>query len=180
MDRNKECITCTYCGQFFVLDKPIQAEEIAEVEKKFGVRTIAITAVFLVVIVASIGSNVPNTDKPDNSISIDAEFPEISVPDVSVTELVVEKDYYTFRTESSRQIAYEKQNGTGMGFADAEAYEAGANEVIFSPDTLTGIAGDGCRKYYNEQSNFFVKLYDDGTIRLFCMPDNGKDFFEEN
>ncbi len=187
VDKDKESITCTYCGQFFVLDKPLQAEEIAEVEKKFGVRTIAITAVFLVVIViaivvivASIGSNTADIDIPDNSISIDADFPEISVPDVSVPELVVEKDYYTFRTESSRQIAYEKQNGTEMGFADAEAYEAGANEVIFSPDTLTGIADDGCRKYYNEQSNFFVKLYDDGTIRLFCMPDNGKDFFEEN
>ncbi len=125
VDMDKESTACSYCGKFFVLEKPVQAEEIANVEKKFGVRTVAITAVFLVVIVIAVIVVVVAGKKPaDISSVVDADFSHISTPaSVSVPEAVTEKDYYTFRTESARQIAFDKQ-GAEMGFATPEEYEA--------------------------------------------------------
>ncbi len=182
IDSESTSVKCEYCGQSFVLDKPVESAKIAEVEKKFGVRTVAITAVFLVVIVIAVVVLVATgTFAPKNEdISSQAEAASTSATEnISVPDMAVEKDYYTFRTESARQIAYDKQ-GADMGFATPEEFEAAANEVIFSADALTRTASDGCRIFYQEATNFFVKLYDDGAIRMFFAPENGKEFFESN
>ncbi len=178
-------IKCDYCDQTFVIDDPnaIVAEMGRQQQADHKVKMMVFIGVALfiglitiaVVLFTAIAPNGFGKDTDEN----DAMFSTMTTVSAEIPTITVEKDYYTFRTESVRQINYDK-HGIEMGFSSPIEYEAGANEVIADPATLTRIASDGCRIYYHEETNFFVKLYDDGAIRLFISPIAGKGFFENN
>lgn len=172
-------IKCNYCDQTFVVDAT--NEDITESQQQRSLKlTVGVfigVAVFigLITIAIMLFSSIAYNKIDD----VSTKFLTMVTASTEIPTITVEKDYYTFRTESVRQINYEK-NGIEMGFSSPEEYEAGANEVITDPATLTRIASDGNRIYYHEETNFFVKLYDDGAIRLFISPIAGKGFFENN
>ena len=85
---------------------------------------------------------------------------------------------YTFRTEEQLADHYER-HGIEMGFEDEEAYVAGANRVISSPDALHKLeAEDGDDVYYLEESNEFVVVSQQGYIRTYFEPTDGRDYYE--
>ncbi len=85
---------------------------------------------------------------------------------------------YTFRTEEQLADHYER-HGIEMGFEDEEAYVAGANRVISSPDALHKLeAEDGDDVYYLEESNEFVVVSKQGYIRTYFEPTDGRDYYE--
>ena len=85
---------------------------------------------------------------------------------------------YTFRKKSYKDQHYEK-HGKEMGFPDADAYEAAANEVISDPSSLHKIEKeDGDDVYYRESDNSFVIVSTDGYIRTFFYPSGGKAYYD--
>ena len=77
---------------------------------------------------------------------------------------------YTFRTKKLLNEHYNK-HGIVMGFADAEAYAAAANEVIANPDALHKLeAEDGDDVYYLEATDELVIVSTDGYIRTYFNP----------
>lgn len=195
LDVNSDSVEskCDYCGQSFVIDNPnsIVNETITEIinetieetnkkqksDNKMKTALVVFVATFVLLITITTMVLVVVTSNGSEKNNESNEFSTISATSAEIPSIVVEKDYYTFRTESVRQLNYDK-NGIEMGFSDPEAYEAGANEIIDDPDTLTGISNDGARIYYNEEKNFFVELYADGALRLFFIPEDGKYFFD--
>lgn len=177
-------IKCDYCGQHFIVDSPVadivESDNSSKKSKsKAETVLILVIAVFVgLVTIAAILFKIFDSDESDNNDYRNSISSNVTVSsEISIT--AIEKDYYTFRSDSVRQVNYEN-HGIEMGFDSAVAYEAGANKVITDPATLTRIASDGCRIYYNEESNFYVKLHEDGAIYLFFSPVAGKGFFENN
>lgn len=85
---------------------------------------------------------------------------------------------YGFRTKAQLEDHFER-HGVEMGFEDEEAYVAGANRVIASPDALHKLeAEDGDDVYYLEDTNEFVVLSKDGYIRTYFEPDDGLAYYE--
>ncbi len=85
---------------------------------------------------------------------------------------------YTFRTEEQLEDHF-KRHGVEMGFEDEEAYVAGANRVIASPDALHKLeAEDGDDVYYLEESNEFVVVSQKGYIRTYFEPTDGLAYYE--
>ena len=77
---------------------------------------------------------------------------------------------YTFRTKKLLNEHYNK-HGIVMGFADAEAYAAAANEVIANPAALHKLeAEDGDDVYYLEATDELVIVSTDGYIRTYFNP----------
>lgn len=85
---------------------------------------------------------------------------------------------YGFRTDRQLEDHFER-HGVEMGFEDEDAYVAGANRVIASPDALHKLeAEDGDDVYYLEETNEFVVVSKDGYIRTYFEPDDGIDYYE--
>ncbi len=85
---------------------------------------------------------------------------------------------YTFRTQEQLEDHFER-HGIEMGFEDEDAYVAGANRVIASPDALHKLeAEDGDDVYYIEETNEFVVVSKDGFIRTYFEPDDGLAYYE--
>ncbi len=187
---------CEYCGQLFVIDAPnpmvneainetiteIINEKIEETNKKQKnnktetTLIVMITSFVVIIAIAMIVLAAVSSDGSEKNEEAN-EFSTITTVSADVPEINVEKDYYSFRTESITKLNFDK-NGEKMGFNTPEEYEMGANEIIDDPDTLARISSDGARIYYNEEKNFFVELYADGTLRLFFIPEEGKYFFD--
>ena len=85
----------------------------------------------------------------------------------------------TFRDAGKKNQHYEK-HGAEMGFADADAYEAAANEVVSDPVSLHKTEKeDGDDVYYREKDNAFVVVSTDGYIRTFFYPSGGKAYYDK-
>ncbi len=85
---------------------------------------------------------------------------------------------YTFRTQEQLKDHFER-HGIEMGFEDEDAYVAGANRVIASPDALHKLeAEDGDDIYYLEDTNEFVVVSKQGFIRTYFEPDDGLAYYE--
>lgn len=85
---------------------------------------------------------------------------------------------YVFRTEQLLLEHYDK-HGEEMGFASPEAYVEAANSVITAAEVLHKLeAEDGDNVYYLEETNEFVVVSQDGYLRTYFWPDDGKDYFE--
>ena len=86
---------------------------------------------------------------------------------------------YGFRSKKLKDQHYQK-HGIEMGFADADAYEAAANEVVSDPSSLHKIEKeDGDDVYYRERDNAFVVVSTDGYIRTYFNPDGGKAYYDK-
>ena len=84
----------------------------------------------------------------------------------------------TFRNSDTLNDHYEK-HGIEMGFSTAWEYEKAAAEVVSSPDAIYKTEKeDGDGVYYIEASNDFVIVSDDGYIRTYFHPDDGKAYFD--
>ena len=86
---------------------------------------------------------------------------------------------YSFRSKKLKDQHYEK-HGREMGFADADAYEAAAAEVVNDSSSLHKIEKeDGDDVYYREADNAFVVVSTDGYIRTFFYPNGGKKYYDK-
>lgn len=100
-----------------------------------------------------------------------------------VQEIFTEEDNYVeyhFRNKKLLNQHFEKHGSefADFGYADAEAYEKGASDVINNPDALFKTeAEDGDGVYYIEESNEFVILSTDGYIRTYFRPSGRIDYF---
>ena len=112
-----------------------------------------------------------NTGKADKSRETDkAEQPREQTDSQEIR--------YGFRTERQLEDHFER-HGVEMGFEDEDAYVAGANRVIASPDALHKLeAEDGDDVYYLEETNEFVVVSKDGYIRTYFEPTDGIDYYE--
>lgn len=83
-----------------------------------------------------------------------------------------------FRSEELLYEHYEK-HGREMGFASAEEYLAGANATINNSTALHKTEKeDGDDVYYVESTNDFVVVSQDGYIRTYFRPEEGKEYYE--
>ena len=86
---------------------------------------------------------------------------------------------YRFRSKKLKDQHYQK-HGIEMGYADADAYEAAANEVVSDPSSLHKTEKeDGDDVYYRERDNAFVVVSTDGYIRTYFYPNGGKAYFDK-
>ena len=86
---------------------------------------------------------------------------------------------YSFRSKKLKDQHYQK-HGIEMGFADADAYEAAANEVVSDPSSLHKTEKeDGDDVYYRERDNAFVVVSTDGYIRTYFYPNGGKAYYDK-
>ena len=83
---------------------------------------------------------------------------------------------YRFRSNKLLKEHYDK-HGKAMGFADAQAYLAGANAVIANTDSLHKLEQeDGDDVYYLQATDEIVFVSTDGYIRTYFNP-GGIDYF---
>ncbi|MBR4092412.1 MAG: hypothetical protein IKK32_00900 [Oscillospiraceae bacterium] len=115
---------------------------------------------------------------------------EVTTEEIVVTEEVTtpeetttteeEREYveYSFRSEKQYVSHYEK-HGHEFGDITIEEYLHMANDLINSDsDTLhTKISKDGDYLFYDEATNEFLVLSDDGYIRTFFKPNAGIDYY---
>lgn len=76
---------------------------------------------------------------------------------------------YTFRTKGLLNSHFEK-HGKEMGYADAQAYAAGANKVVDNPASLHKRQKDRDFVYYLEETDELVVISSDGYIRTYFNP----------
>lgn len=99
--------------------------------------------------------------------------------DDDVADEVSDTIVYHFRNQKLLNQHYEK-HGIDMGFLSPEEYEKSASDVINSPNVLHKTeAEDGDLVYYNEITNEFVVLSNDGYIRTYFLPDSGKQYYDK-
>ena len=85
---------------------------------------------------------------------------------------------YRFRNYKLLDQHYEK-HGIEMGFASREDYEKAASDVINNPKALHKTESeDGDYVYYVEETNEFVVLSQDGYIRTYFIPSQGKKYYD--
>ena len=85
---------------------------------------------------------------------------------------------YRFRNYKLLDQHYEK-HGIEMGFASREDYEKAASDVINNPKALHKTESeDGDYVYYVEETNEFVVLSQDGYIRTYFLPSQGKKYYD--
>ena len=113
---------------------------------------------------------------------------EVTIPEetttVSETEetttIEEEREYveYYFRSEK-QYVDHFKKHGQEFGDITIEEYLQMANDLINSDsDTLhTKISKDGDYVFYDEATNEFLVLSDDGYIRTFFEPNAGIDYY---
>ena len=103
---------------------------------------------------------------------------ETEKPEESREQTDAQEIRYEFRTDRQLDDHFER-HGVEMGFEDEDAYVAGANRVIASPDALHKLeAEDGDDVYYLEETNEFVVVSKDGYIRTYFEPTDGIDYYE--
>ena len=86
--------------------------------------------------------------------------------------------YVSFRNADLLNQHYDK-HGRMMGYANAEAYEAAARNVVNNPASLHKLeAEDNDDVYYLESTNDFVIVSTDGYIRTYFRPNDGKAYFD--
>ena len=137
------------------------------------------------------GSDVYYEEIPETSEATTGEIvvtEEVATPEetttVSETEETTtteeEREYveYSFRSEKQYVSHYEK-HGHEFGDITIEEYLHMANDLINSDsDTLhTKISKDGDYLFYDEATNEFLVLSDDGYIRTFFKPNAGIDYY---
>lgn len=104
-----------------------------------------------------------------------------TVPETEETTTTEEeREYveYSFRSEK-QYVDHFKKHGHEFGDITIEEYLQMANDLINSDsDTLhTKISKDGDYVFYDEATNEFLVLSDDGYIRTFFKPNAGIDYY---
>lgn len=85
---------------------------------------------------------------------------------------------YEFRSEEQLQEHFDK-HGEEMGYATPEDYVEAANQVVMAEDVLHKLEEeDGDDVYYLEETNEFVVISQDGYLRTYFWPEDGKDYFD--
>lgn len=86
---------------------------------------------------------------------------------------------HTFKNHYRLDEHYEK-HGEEMGFESPEEYEWAADQVIHNPNTLHKIEKeDGDDVYYLPDTNEFVVVAPNGTIRTYFEPDSGIKYYNK-
>ena len=106
-----------------------------------------------------------NTKAPETSISSD---------DTTVPPENINKKQYTFRNKQRYDEHYEK-HGAEFGDITKEQYLELANELINSESdqVLHKYSEDGDYMYFDQDTNYFLVLSEDGYIRTFFIPSAG-------
>ncbi len=130
---------------------------------KFAVAVAIIAIIFCAV--TAIGSFIDGLSD-DNSAGTDTLTNSNSTNSVT----------YNFRTTEDLTEHYYK-HGAETGDSSAEAYLAGANEVIQNPNALSKNQSDGDTAYFLESTGEFAVLAPDGVIRTYFIPDDGIEYF---
>lgn len=98
----------------------------------------------------------------------------------TTTETEPEKEYveYSFRSEKLYNSHFEK-HGAEFGEITKEEYLKKANDLINSDSesVLTKMSKDGDYLFYDESTNEFLVLSQDGYIRTFFKPNAGIDYY---
>lgn len=99
--------------------------------------------------------------------------------DDTTTEPASEKKQYTFRNQKRYDEHYEK-HGAEFGDITKEEYLEMANELIYSDSdrVLHKYSDDGDYMYFDQDTNYFLVLSEDGYIRTFFIPTAGIKYWE--
>lgn len=203
MKKGDKTASCEYCGKYFVAIQPesdptpqdrlerindeIQALRMEQVETRKSNRSKTSTSfiVFFVMVALFIMGTtlfmvISSFLMQKNANNIAVQYGDSSTYDEEYEyyENMESEPVYKFRTEEIRDLCFEKQ-GKAIGYLTPLGYEIGAANVVRDPDALSKMASDGCMVYYRPDSNEFVKLSEDGYIRLYICPVEGMDYYNE-
>ena len=141
--------------------------------KQINSRTITgIIAAIVLVAALGFGSLAPGTSAPDQPATQSSSQATSAQASQSATTGAA----YRFRTNKLLKEHYNK-HGKAMGFADEQAYLAGANAVIANPNSLHKLEKeDGDDVYYLQSTDEIVFVSTAGYIRTYFNP-GGIDYF---
>ena len=116
----------------------------------------------------------------EEEVTTPEETTTVSETEEEITTTEEEREYveYSFRSEK-QYVDHFKKHGHEFGDITIEEYLQMANDLINSDsDTLhTKISKDGDYLFYDEATNEFLVLSDDGYIRTFFKPNARIDYY---
>lgn len=138
---------------------------------RFNPRTISsLVVAAIAVVVLALGAFGTQTDAPSQPASQSSTTAAAQSSSASATSSAQASKTYSFRSKKLLKEHFNK-HGIVMGFPDAQAYAAAANEVIANPAALHKLeAEDGDDVYYLEATDELVIVSTDGYIRTYFNP----------